>query len=94
MMCTSGFQAKAKHQSSSGLLRVSILPETEPSSPKELFQWEEANQQGTQQSLYEQAVWDSSRNKHLFSLYLGHVSNFISYSTDLLTFDTALTNYN
>lgn len=85
--------SKAKHKSSSGLSGASIPAEAEPSSPKELFQREGANQQGTQQSLYEQAVWGSSRKKHLFSFYLGHVSNFNSYRTDLSTFDTALTNY-
>lgn len=51
-------------------------------------------QTNKEQSLYEQAVWGSSRKKYFFSFYVGHVSNFISYRTDLSTFDTPLTNYN
>lgn len=35
-------RSKAKHQFSSGLSRVSNLPEAEPSSPKKLFQREGA----------------------------------------------------
>lgn len=82
-MCTGGLhvqsQAQIQFRTNWGL-NPSWRRTYQPSSPTELFQWEGANQHGTQRSLYEQAGWSNTRKKPLFSFCLGHVCNFISYT--------------